>query len=153
MMPGVLTVRGLPRIVRHRGYQAAGCLDRHNVAYVIQDEQRRKNSKVELVYFYPNVRDMLDAYRSARSFIRRYEGVVSAIRHKGKFLVVALLDDSLGPEDSDYLVTILKSSDGNPYDLREPSILRDMRDFKRQVALKEQRWAEEEYSPGLWIAL
>lgn len=108
---------------------------------------------MQLVFFYPNPRDMLDAYRSARSFVRQFEGIVSAIGHKGKFLVVALLDDNLDPEDYDYLATILKSSDGNPYELREPSMLRDMREFKHQTALREQRWAEEEYSPGLWIAL
>ena len=108
---------------------------------------------MQLIFFYPNVHDMLDAYRSARSFVRRFEGIVSAIGHRGKFLVVALLDDDLNAEDSDYLVTVLKSSDGNPYELREPSILRDMREFKHQTALREQRWAEEEYSPGLWIAL
>ena len=108
---------------------------------------------MELVFFYPNARDMLDAYRSARSFVRHYAGIVSAIGHRGKFLVVALLDNDLDPEDFDYITTILKSSDGNPYDLREPSVIRDMREFKHQTALREQRWMEEEYSPGLWIAL
>lgn len=110
---------------------------------------------IETTYWYKTYRDMLNVYRTIRGFImgHKLEGTVTAIGIKGKFLVIVLLDDNLNDEDKEHLVTYLRASDGNPYDLREPSVLRGMREFKRRTATHGQHWTEYQYSPGLWIKL
>jgi hypothetical protein len=43
MMRGVRIARGLPRIVRHLGYQDTGCLGKHSVNNATRVGSRRKN--------------------------------------------------------------------------------------------------------------